>query len=395
MQQARVRGACALLSLALAAAWASSDAQAQAVTPLPVLAAQRLRERAAQMGNEAERQSLLAAARAALAQGDSQAALSRLEAAGAMSHAADTEMLMVQAQVQGGNYRQALGFASHTAGAHLQEPEALTLYAWLLGLSEQPAYALRLIDAGLARMPGHHPLLALKQQLGHLEADAAPEPLPEAAAARPGPPATGAYVPSQARAVASGLLIGEGRLALVPLDAVRDAQALWVRNGLGVTRAATLRTGLDALGLALLQLDGPITPPDGSARLTRAPRDAYAGSPASAFNHLATPTTQAAWPAMHTGFLGRAGMGTTQALGIGLPQQSQGGPVFDQAGRLVGVSLTGPDAVPRMAPLSALLSTKVLDVEAVPVSNDAAKRTPDQLYEQALPLTVQVFAASP
>lgn len=382
-----------LLSLATAASWGS---ETPAVTPLAMLAAQRLREMAAPplgQAQEAERQALLAAARSALAEGDSQTALNRLETAAAMSHAADTELLMVQARVQGGDYRQGLNFASHTAGAHLNEPRALALYGWMLGLAEQAPYALRLIDAGLARMPEQPQLLAVKQQLARLEADAAAETSPGAAAIRPGPPATGSAVPDHARALASGLLIADGRLALVPLEALEaapDTQALWVRNGLGVTRSATLHRRMANAGLALLRLDAPITPAPGATPLARPPRDAFAGSPASTLSYLAAPGARPAWPAMHSGFLGRAGMGSTQALGIGLPQGSRGGAVFDQAGRLIGIGLA-----PRMVPLSTLLAELTAEVEELPVSTDASKRTPDQLYEQALPLTVQVLAAGP
>ncbi|MBT9458063.1 MAG: trypsin-like peptidase domain-containing protein [Burkholderiaceae bacterium] len=388
----RSRALAGLLSLAASASWGQGS-DSQVAAPLQAMAAQRLRERAAQPLNpasEAERQVLLEAARTALGQGDSQTALNHLEAAAAMSHAADTEMLMIQARLQRGDYRQGLSFASHTAGAHLYEPRALALYGWMLGLSEQAPYALRLIETGLTRMPDQPQLLALKQQLTRLEPDAAAETSPEAAAFRPGPPATGSAVPDHAQALASGLLIADGRLALVPLEVARGGQALWVRNGLGVTRSATLHKRIDSAGLALLRLDEPITPLPGAPALTRPPRDAFAGSPASTLSHLADPGARPAWPAMHTGFLGRAGMGSTQALGIALPQGSRGGAVFDQAGRLIGMGLA-----PRMVPLSALLAELTPEVEALPVSTDAAKRSPDQLYEQALPLTVQVLAAGP
>jgi len=383
-----------LMSLATAAAWGS---ETPAVTPLAVLAAQRLRETAKPpLGStqETERQALLAAARDALAEGNSQTALDQLDMAAAMSHAADTELLMVQARVQRGDFRQGLTFASHTAGAHLYEPSALAIYGWMLGLSGQGLHALSLIEAGLTRMPDHPQLLTLKQQLALLEAGAAAETSAEASAARPGPPATGAAVPDHAQAVATGLLIDEGRLALVPLEASQGAAALWVRNGLGMARAATLHRRLDTVGLALLRLDAPITPPAGLAALTRAPRDAFAGSPASTFSHLADPGARPAWPAMHSGFLGRAGMGSTQALGIGLPQGSNGGAVFDQAGRLIGIGLAGT-AGPRMAPLSALLAELAPEMAAVAVSMDATRCAPDRLYEQALPLTVQVLAVKP
>ena len=85
-----------------------------------------------------ERAALLDAAEAALARGDTEAALAGFERAAGMLHAPDTEMGLVRSQMQAGQYRRALAFAAHTAGAHLEAPAASALYAWLLR-SRRPA----------------------------------------------------------------------------------------------------------------------------------------------------------------------------------------------------------------------------------------------------------------
>ncbi|MCV2357549.1 hypothetical protein LNV08_01010 [Paucibacter sp. TC2R-5] len=344
----------------------------------------------AQSPSEPERQALLQAARTALAAGDSDTAQRRLDAAAMISHAADTELLLLQAQMQAGEYRSALMFASHTAGAHIHEPEALALYAWMLALGEQRAEAMRMLEAGLKRLPNEPALLATQQQLPRAEPMAQAESDPVAASIRPGPLAVGAPVPSHALALGSGLLLDGGRLALVPLAPSQAATQLWLRNGLGHTSTAHLLQSFDSLGLALLSLDTPL--PIAQSKLARAPRDAFAGSPATAFAYLATPSAQAAWPAMHRGFLGRiSAANNQQALGVELPLAPRGGPVFDQAGRWIGLVLPNQDGEPKLLPLSVLQAQLGASFTDVPVLQQGLPIALDQQYEQALPLTVQLL----
>jgi tetratricopeptide (TPR) repeat protein len=344
---------------------------------------------------EAQRQALLRAAGAALAAGDSAAASVTLDAAAAISHSADTELLMLQAQMQAGDYRGALMFASHTAGAHIHDPEALALYAWMLALGEQRIEAKRMLEAGLKRLPQEPILLAMQRQLPLAEPAAKAESDRQAAAHRPGPLAIGTPVPAHAQALGSGLLLDRGRHALVPLTAGQAAAQLWVRNGLGHASAAHLVQTFDSLGLALLSLATPL--PTAQSALTRAPRDAFAGSPATAFSYLAAPSAQAAWPAMHRGFLGRlsAASNQQQALGVELPDAPRGGPVFDQAGRWIGLVLQSQGGEPKLLTLSVLQAALGTSFEAIPVQPQALPMALDQQYEQALPLTVQLLVADP
>ncbi len=342
--------------------------------------------------SEPERLALLQAARTALAAGDSDTAQRRLDAAAMISHSADTELLLLQAQMQAGDYRSALMFASHTAGAHIHDPEALALYAWMLALGEQRAEAKRMLEAGLKRLPNEPALLAMQQQLPRTEPAAAAETDPQAAAIRPGPLAIGAPVPAQAQALGSGLLLDGGRHALVPMAQNPAATQLWLRNGLGHTSSARLVQTFDGLGLALLSVDIPL--PTAQSAMTRAPRDAFAGSPATAFAYLAAPSTQAAWPAMHRGFLGRLSAASNQqALGVELPLAPRGGPVFDQAGRWIGLVLPSQDGEPKLLPLSALQAQLGSWFTAIPVLPQGLPLALDQQYEQALPLTVQLLVA--
>lgn len=333
---------------------------------------------------ESQRQALLHRAEAALRAGDGETALLQLDEAAALAHAADTELLMVQAQLQQGAYRRALAFASHTAGAHLQEPRALQLYAWLLALGEQPGPAMALLDQGLERHPDDATLLALRTQLARLQPGAAAEAEAAMARSRPGPLPVGDAPPS-ARALGSGLLLDAGRLALVPLAAAPTAGRLWVVDGLGRGSPAQAQQRLEASGLALLRLERPLPAP----ALRRAPRDAFAGSPAALLQHPADPAGRPAWPALHSGFLGRVDAQGRQALGITPPLGGRGGPVFDLAGRLIGLTPDGAS----LLPLSHLDKELGALLRELPVDTSATMRLPDQRYEEALPLTVQVLAA--
>ena len=110
-----------------------------------------------------ERAAQLDAAEAALARGDTDAALAGFERAAGMLHAPDTEMGLVRSQMQAGQYRRALAFAAHTAGAHLEAPAASALYAWLLRVGGQEAYARQVLDAAAQRSAGNEVLGATQR----------------------------------------------------------------------------------------------------------------------------------------------------------------------------------------------------------------------------------------
>ena len=103
-------------------------------------------------GMMSRRADLLAQAEGELAQGNAQSAEKTLDRAAGMLHAADTEMGLVRAYMQAGDYRRALSFAAHTAGAHPEDISGLGLYAWLLHLGGQPAVARQLLDQTLAQV---------------------------------------------------------------------------------------------------------------------------------------------------------------------------------------------------------------------------------------------------
>lgn len=352
----------------------------------------------------AERQRLLAKAEACLRAGDVEGARQTFEQAALQAHAADIELGILRTQMQAGEYRQALAFAAHTAGVHLDEVQGRVFYAWLLNLGGQVAVADQTLRQAEASVPDHPMVKAARQrfQTHALLADGALLSLP----ARMAPFATGATTAREARTVGTALLMADGRHALAPRAALPPSGSIWVRNGLGQTVAAVVGDQDEPLGLVLLTLVQPLPVTEGAVV---APRDAFPGSPAFAVDYQTDRAGRPAWPAMRPGFLGMpvpgAGPGVRR-LGIELPGHGpRGGPVYDQGGRLVGMALGqgAPDAaglpqtvtVDRMVLIGALrqqfgerFGAQAPESKPIPIGAD-------ELYERAMKASLQVLVASP
>lgn len=350
---------------------------------------------------------VVVAAEQALANGDTAAASAGFERAAAMQHDGAIEMGLVRGALQAGEYRQALAFCAHTAGAHADEPAAAALYAWLLRAAGQPAEARRVLDQALARAPQHAVVEATRLAF---ENDvpiasgvllAAPHRMAPQALMQGAQPA----LPADARTVAAGVLLGGGRAALVPVTAIDGARRIWVRNGLGrATEAVPDASAAPALrehGLVLLHLQESL--PAGATVL--APRDPFAGSPGFVIGYPATGDSAPAWPTLREGFLGAAdGREGLRKLGIEWPSALHGGPVFDAAGRLAGVSLrgaangataSGPQGA-SMLPVSMFraLAQALSGAAAEPPANAEplpGRIAPDAAYELGLKVALHVI----
>lgn len=351
------------------------------------------------------RSTLLGRAESELARGQTAAATDAFDRAASMLHAPDTEMGLVRAYMQAGQYRRALAFCAHTAGAHRESAPAGALYAWLLRVGGQAAIAERVLSDTLERAPQDGISLEVRR------AFMAPLPVatgtmlqaphrmaPQAVMQQGQPP-----LPDAARVVASGVLIHDGTLALVPNSAVRAAPSgvLWVRNGLGQTSQGQVDgrvQALEHLGVTVLRLAAPL---DTVGAQAVAPRDPFAGSAGFALHYAESGAAGAAWPWLHQGFFGSfQGNAGLRRLGIDLANGPHGGPVLDAAGRLAGIALQGADHEALMLPAS--VWQRLLEVAPVASSASAASpaapaRPPgaipaDEAYEAGLRLALQVIA---
>ncbi len=331
---------------------------------------------------------LLEQAEAALDVGDAQAALDAFQQAAAQRHSADIETGLVRAQMQAGEYRRALAFAAHTAGAHPFDGNGVALYGWLLFVGGQPALARTLLGAAAQRLPGDP---AVAGTLERIQAVARPSVGP--APPRFRFPVRGAAPGSAARWVGSATLVGDGQLALVPLAWLEEAQAIWLRDSTGGTYRAELLKREPRLGLALLGLMGV----EASVKNpSAARREAFAGSPAFAFGHVVPAAGMPPWPVMTLGFLGMPpAVPGARPLGFDLSSSSPGGPVFDSSGRWIGVTLPSADGTSNLVSAAAARAFwEPGDAAGAQADRATPRIAVDELYEVASRMTLQVIVAT-
>lgn len=312
---------------------------------------------------------------AALQRGEARLALDSFERAASLRHSAVIEIGIVRAWMQMGEYRRALAFAGHTAFAHPESNDGAALYALLLRAGGQAAVASRLIDAALQRAPDDVALQRARAVLSAALDDARVQALAAVLS-------SGAAVPAQAEVIGNATLLPDGRHALVPQVPLPAGAALWLRNGLGRTvRAEILRRDAEQ-GLVLLALAEPLPAP---ASGTQRP---FPGSPAFVVAFQRTPT----WPHLHSGFLGAA-MANAQGqwLGVEAGAHGSGAPVFDGAGRLVGMAMSAAGDA-RLRFVSLVAAASLLPVAQ---TDGAAASRPlgiDDLYERGLRAALQLIA---
>jgi hypothetical protein len=377
----RLRAAALLCTIAFGAPCGAADAprSAASITDFRVEDPVLMKARAAQLDT----------AEAALVRGDTEAALAGFERAAGMLHAPDTEMGLVRSQMQAGQYRRALAFAAHTAGAHLEAPAASALYAWLLRIGGQEAYARQVLDAAIQRSAGDQ-VLGAAQRAFTAETSLANGVLldrPHRMAPYPLQYTGPTPLASHARVQASAVLLGDGRFALAPCAGLAGGRRLWLRNGIGRTSAAAVDRIFADSGLALLVLEQPLP---GSAQLAIAPRDPFAGSPGFVIDFAPSADATPQWPLLHAGFFAAGGAGATRPLGIATSAGAAGAAVFDAGGRWVGITLQGD----RWLPISQLRGA-LGDLLPAPLASDAAAPArigADEAYERSLTVVLQVLA---
>ncbi|MBA2412966.1 MAG: hypothetical protein H0V63_09095 [Burkholderiaceae bacterium] len=199
-----------------------------------------------------KRTELLQQGEAALARVDVDAALKAFDQAAGILHAADTEMGLVRAYMQGGEYRRALAFVAHTAQAHREVAGAAALYAWLLYSGGQSVNATQILGDAASLFPRDTLLAEARRQLDSRAPIATGALLKLPARMAPFGPMAGS--PSASRVASTGVLIDRGKRALIPLAAVGKATTVWVRDGLGRSSRAAVERRVAASDLALVRL---------------------------------------------------------------------------------------------------------------------------------------------
>lgn len=352
-----------------AAAWPAAATVAQ-VPDWSLRARQRL------AGTDPEaRRALLHEGERLLAERDAAAAEAAFDRAALLLHAADTEIALVRAYMQQGQYRRALAFCAHAAGVHRDVVAAAALYVWLLDAGGQPAVArLRLAEAdGL--YPAEPLLAALREQLE----GAAPraQGLLRELPARLAPYAPAA--PERARVAGAAVLLPDGHAALAPSTLMGPHRSAWLRNGMGDSSWATVTASGQGFEVLSLQTPLPAVP-----EAAPAARDPFAGRPGFAAGHAARADADSDWPRLRMGFLGAlARDGRRRRMDLAPPGAAVGALLLDEGGCFAGLGL-GPEG---WLPASQLRET-------VPLAADAqAPRplAPDAAYETALRLSLQLL----
>ncbi len=398
----------ALAATALALSGLAGEAGAQTPEAAPdwsLQARQRLAGVPGANPNQAlaERRRLLDEGERLLAAGQPGPAQDALDRAAVMLHAADTEAALVRAYMQAGEYRRALAFGAHAAGAHRRDwPAGTALYAWLLQVGGQRVVARRVLDEALALAPDDAALRSASRQLNM--------PWPEVDAVLRQPPlrtapyAWGAEPPADSEVVGSGVLLDDGVSAVVPATALgpepQAASPVWLRNGLGQTVSARVQARDEVHGLATLRLDNPLP----RASLAAARREPFAGSPGYMVEFAPSHTASAAWPLLRQGFFARPTAGTgLRRLGLDAPAGPRGGPVFNARGEFAGIAVSGADGLDRLVSASMLAARtgQPLAAQGAAASHPSAAEPTalpsagnadvDALYERSLSIALQVI----
>ncbi|MES2944759.1 MAG: hypothetical protein V4772_17975 [Pseudomonadota bacterium] len=345
-----------------------------------------------------ERADLLEKGETALSRLEVDKALLAFDKAALILHAADTEIALVRAYMQGGEYRRALAFGAHTAGAHLDVVGGSALYAWLLHMGGQPAIAQRLLTEAQTRVPGNALLKDVQTQLRSATPLASPEVL--VLPTRLAPYSSAPKLPAHARVAGSGLLLQDGKEALAALSQLPASGSIWVRNGLGQMSKATIKKRLPKLGVALLGLNKPLPAP-GNIEVQTTP--AFPGSVGFTVEYVATSHALPAWPILRSGFFGSfLTNGTDRKLGIDMPPGARGGPVFDGTGHLAGMAVQGKPGDGDLLIGSGLLNEALQNPRAVRAKSSLGQLVPaaavprasaDMIYETSLRLTLQIITA--
>jgi hypothetical protein len=309
------------------------------------------------------------------------------EQAASISHTAESEIGLTRTFMQRGEYRRALAFVAHTAGAHSDASAGTALYAWLLHLGGQTQIAALTLKRARERTPEDALLAATEAALGAPTSYAPATDLFS-------PLLTGsAAVPSTARRLASGVLVNHGRSVLTVGDVIEAGHSLWVRQSVGRVSRARLARDFGASGIVELELLAAL--PAAEDELISAARDPFPGSPAFLMAFIGARNAAPVWPTLRVSFLGSPAMGEARyRLGIDAAGAAQGGPVFDVAGRWIGMSMGDADGTHGLVLASELRRLGAIAHLAAGATDVTRAMPLDEVYERGLRIAVEVLGVT-
>jgi hypothetical protein len=282
--------------------------------------------------------------------------------------------------LQAGQFQRALAFCAHASGAHLDELAPMLLYAHLLKISGQVAFAEKLMSEYRLRFGAWD---AKKINL------------------RLSPYDDAVGLPNHAKMLGSGLrvptliLSGE-RIAIPTVLIPKRMKNFWVRYGNGFLSRAVLEMTTNRASLALMKVEKPPTNLIGPT-ISVASKSPFPGSVAFGLNFQQQ--LPLSWPTLWATFIGEpvAQLVGRRMVNTPVTEPSRllgfGGAVFDQAGAAIG--LIAPLQVGSKFVKSQLIPLTELGLIAATLTDGhpKAKLAADQIYQLGLNNLVQVIGS--
>lgn len=319
----------------------------------------------------------------ALRNGDAAKAQQAFERAAGARHDPKIEIGLIQSFMAQGMYKRALNFASHTAGAHDDEPDAAALYSWLLYIGGQIGVARSLVTRALLIHRSHPLLIAIERRMSaKVKVEdrfwMPPAFMRPAAISAPG----FEVVPARSVCVGTALLTGNENTAEFYSQHLKPApfagEVFWLRSGLGYVQRARVISGLQDSFVTRLELSKPIR---FAGLITRSSRQIFPGSVFLSMHFDQTNRSNPAWPIMRSNFVGVAT--ADQWTNVGAI-------ALNKHGEVIGTTLDQKSNVQSILPFSKLNATT-----GVPVSKDQSSNGPainlDDVYESILASVFQVL----
>jgi S1-C subfamily serine protease len=218
---------------------------------------------------------------------------------------------------------------------------------------------------------------------------AQPEPLP--------------FAPGSPIMTGSGIVLEGGRMVITNRHVVEGMRTFAVRNGTGhVRHARVVRTSAED-DLALLEIDSSF--PEGSVQPFALVVDANPGRPAIVMGYPLIGILGDEQPALTEGIVAKTmGLGNdpnTFQMTTKINKGNSGGPVFDRAGRLIGVAVAKVDVASIFEKRGFLVEDMNLGIKAGRIlhflgqsaraaSEPGPELTLEDLYQEMLPRVVLI-----